>query len=635
MHCDHIEYYDTDLSPVHRYFLEYELYPLGLLEVEYNQFGEPNLRPLSNRLQSERGNLPRFRSLLLSAPRGRFVPLGKDNPLVIHFSESESLVSPENPGKILEFLNKALEEFDPDLVFTHNGDEHLLPTLFSWSVKLGIPLLLDRDPIRVIRKEEIRKKTFFTYGRAIAKTTPFPLFGRLHIDRGVSFFYLESDLEGIFEMSRFSRLSLQKLARSSPGSAMSAMEDETALRMGYAIPRTKGMAPEIKSLPALLATDQGGLSFRPPLGVFENVIELDFRSLYPNLMRLHNISGETVNCDCCTTNPHRVPGTSYHTCRKRRGIVGETISLLLDRRDELKEILESNTLSEWERKVYSLRASALKWALVTSFGYTGYKHAKYGRREAHESITAHGRFALQTAKEIAEDMGYRFLHGLTDSLWLLGSTEKEEVEILIKRITETVGIRILLEAIYSYIVFPSSRQDGEASVATRYFAREVKGSMKVRGIMNRKRDTPLLIKEFQDKILSIFSMCTTSQEIRLEEKTLYSVLREYESQILNGKIPPEKLILRKYISKPFAEYTGNSASKLVLGQLLEESHSLIGGERIEYIAVCTNHGNPEKRYIPFHKFSGRFDRKFYRNLLLSAFYELTDSFINREMTLWE
>ena len=631
---DHIEYYDTDILAVHRYFLEFDLYPLAYIEIGYGEFGNLFIKTLSERLKRERESIPPLCALLLSTEKGRFLEIGSKNPLLVSLSENEVLKSPQEPQQILEFLNKILLERDPDLIFTHSGDEHLFPTLFFWSQKYGIPLLLDRDPIRVIRKNSIKKKTFFTYGRAIAKTTPFPLFGRLHIDRGVSFFYLESDLEGIFEMSRFSRLSIQKLARSSPGSAMSAMEDETALKMGYAIPRNKGQAPEIKSFSVLLATDQGGLSFRPPVGVFENVFELDFRSLYPNLMRLHNISGETVNCECCQTGGRGVPATPYHTCQKRKGIVGETISLLLDRRDELKKILENPHLSELERKAYTLRASALKWALVTSFGYTGYKHAKYGKREAHESITAHGRFALQRAKEIAEDMGYRFLHGVTDSLWLEGPTDKEKIHTLTKKITEAVGILILHEATYSYIVFPPSKIYGDTSVATRYFAREISGEMKVRGLYIRKRDTPIFIKEFQEKLLKIFSGIDSVTEIQKQESLFHNCLLSEENLLLQRKVPPEKLIIRKYISRPLEEYVQNNSSKIVLQILASENKELIGGERIEYIAISSNHPDPLKRYTPFHLYRGGFDYRFYRDLLRKAYLELTDMFFKDNQYLW-
>ena len=59
--------------------------------------------------------------------------------------------------------------------------------------------------------------------------------------------------------------------------------------------------------------------------------------------------------------------------------------------------------------------------LVTCFGYTGYKNAKFGRIEVHEGITGRSRDILLQTKDIAEEMGFRVLHGIVDCLWVQGS----------------------------------------------------------------------------------------------------------------------------------------------------------------------------------------------------------------------
>ncbi len=56
---------------------------------------------------------------------------------------------------------------------------------------------------------------------------------------------------------------------------------------------------------------------------------------------------------------------------------------------------------------FKARQNALKWILVTCFGYLGYKNARFGRIEAHEAVTAFGRDKLLTAKEICEERGMK------------------------------------------------------------------------------------------------------------------------------------------------------------------------------------------------------------------------------------
>jgi DNA polymerase-2 len=51
---------------------------------------------------------------------------------------------------------------------------------------------------------------------------------------------------------------------------------------------------------------------------------------------------------------------------------------------------------------YKERQEILKWLLITSFGYQGYRNARFGRIESHETICAYGRELLLRAKELAE-----------------------------------------------------------------------------------------------------------------------------------------------------------------------------------------------------------------------------------------
>jgi len=53
--------------------------------------------------------------------------------------------------------------------------------------------------------------------------------------------------------------------------------------------------------------------------------------------------------------------------------------------------------------------------LVTCFGYTGYRNAKFGQIQVHEKITATQELLL-LIKELAEGTGLVVLHGIVDCL---------------------------------------------------------------------------------------------------------------------------------------------------------------------------------------------------------------------------
>jgi len=50
--------------------------------------------------------------------------------------------------------------------------------------------------------------------------------------------------------------------------------------------------------------------------------------------------------------------------------------------------------------------------LVTCFGYTGYRNAKFGQIQVHESITQISRELLMQVKDLAEGMDFQVLHGI-------------------------------------------------------------------------------------------------------------------------------------------------------------------------------------------------------------------------------
>ena len=101
------------------------------------------------------------------------------------------------------------------------------------------------------------------------------------------------------QISRIGQMPLQRAARASPGTLITSMQLARATADGILIPWRKGEPERFKTAGELLTIDKGGLTFMPPVGLHFNVAEVDFASMYPTIMAIHNISPETVNCACC------------------------------------------------------------------------------------------------------------------------------------------------------------------------------------------------------------------------------------------------------------------------------------------------------------------------------------------------
>jgi DNA polymerase I len=111
-----------------------------------------------------------------------------------------------------------------------------------------------------------------------------------------------------------------------------------------------------------------------------------------------------------------------------RAIVPKVLEFVVKKRQSYKQ-LAKETKDEKLREIYDKRQSALKWILVTCFGYLGYKNAKFGTVDGHMGVCAFGRNILFKASSLAEKRGFRVIHGIVDSLWL--KKEGRQLEIML------------------------------------------------------------------------------------------------------------------------------------------------------------------------------------------------------------
>ena len=134
----------------------------------------------------------------------------------------------------------------------------------------------------------------------------------------------------------------------------------------------------------------------------------------------------------------------------------------------------------WDR-----RQNALKWLLVTCFGYTGYRNARFGRIECHEAICSWSR-KFCWRRRTRRSRGWICLHAIVDSIWLKDGLDRDEgerarsIDRLLLGIERASGIPIELEDVYDWIAFVPNRTTGSSSL-TKYFAHGERG-WKIRGI---------------------------------------------------------------------------------------------------------------------------------------------------------
>jgi DNA polymerase-2 len=381
--------------------------------------------------------------------------------------------------------------------------------------------------------------------------------------------------------------------------------------------------------------------------VHRNVAEIDFISMYPAIMVYCNISPETIGrAPAGNSLPEMVdlpeasqageaqgcmglqtvPALNLAIDRSRDGLVPQALRPLLEKRVALKyRLLE---LPAWDarRKRDKARASALKWLLVTCFGYLGYKNARFGRIEAHQAVTAYGREALLQAKEAAEDLGFAVLQMYVDGLWVQGESQDfsrpEAYRALLEEIRTRSGLPIALDGIYRWVVFLPSRVNPRRPVANRYFGVFQDGEIKMRGIAARRHDTPEWIARVQVELLE--HLARAAEPERGLPDAL-GCLRQRLSALRGARVKLEDLLVTQRVSREVEEYRALPPAARAARQLKAAGKVIKPGQRVRFLFT---RGDPGVYAwdLPRRPEPASVDVARYRELLLRAAAEVLSPF---------
>ncbi len=383
--------------------------------------------------------------------------------------------------------------------------------------------------------------------------------------------------------ARLAGLSPNLASRFTPGTLISSYEIVEAVKRGIAVPFRKSDPEQVRKFSALQAADRGGLMFQPVPGTFENVEEIDFTSMYPSIIVQSNLSPETVG----------------HS--ERVGFLPTVLKPLLELRIKTKQLKKTEPR-------FAGTDAILKWMLVTCFGYTGYKNAKFGRIEVHEGITGRSREILIQTKDIADEMNFHVLHGIVDCLWLQGSP----VDVLKERIERETGLFLEVEH-FDWIVF-LPLADGFGAY-NRYYGRQPDGkNIKVRGIAARRHDTPEYVREMQRRMLDVMAHAKTIAELETKREEVVAIYRETINNL--NAANPRQMVINRRISR--LTYAHRCIEGAAVQAYRDHGIGIAPGMKIQFVVTDARLYRVEPAWC-----AKSFDPGYYRELVDKAWGEIS------------
>lgn len=576
-----IDYYNANIPFPLRYHALFNLFPLALCELITSSTGRiHDVKSLDDRWKVQPA-LPPLRILGITPNTNpiRFPP----ESIRLKFGNLGETIETKTPDLLLQRINEILATFDPDIIATQYGDQWLFPYLTEIAKRSELFF----NPNREKDKQPLRIKdnTYTSYGRVFHRDRQTLLFGRIHVDSRNSSLFGDPGFVSFCQQARLTGHSLQTAARKSVGGGFTALQIRKALENNVLIPVNKRRREEYKSVADLIVSDRGGVIFQPTVGIFRDVAEIDFFSMYPNLMSTWNISPETVRK--ADTDHQIVPGIDRSLVQDKRGIVASILEPILKVRKEVVERLKDKQIdfSEWEElDDLSTNLKGLGWV---SYGYQGFSGNRIGSIEAHEAINAISRELILRAKEVAEEDGFIVHHLYVDSLFISkeGKNQKEDFGSLVKQMSKSTEIRLDLKGVFRWIVFLPSKRDSAVPVPNSFYGVFYDGLIKQRGIMAQRHDTPLYIKEIQQVALRLLASEPDYDRLRNQIPKLIRFLRGAYRAMMQGKVPAEQLRIVQALSNNLDGYKIPSAPARAAVQLAKIGKHLGAGEKVEYLRV--------------------------------------------------
>ncbi|WP_049926751.1 DNA polymerase domain-containing protein [Halopiger goleimassiliensis] len=554
-------------------------------------------------------------------------------------------------GAVLHALERTLDRRDPDVLVVNDAD--LLPTLERRAEACGLEGFgLGRRPgLARIAGEN----TYESYGRVGHSPARYRVPGRAIIDVSNSFLWNQAGLAGIEYMVSMTGRPLQEAAWGSIGTLLTSRQIRLARReWGVLAPWNKWEPERFTDVRTLHAADRGGFTFAPDVGFHEAVHEIDFASLYPRIICEHNVSPETVGCRCPSarddsdTGFHEVPTLGYRICEDEAFLPRVLEPLLEDRAERKRRLADDPPEAEAAR----LRAEsgAIKWVLVSCFGYQGYRNAKYGRIECHEAINAYAREIAVEAKGRLEEAGWRIVHGIVDSFWVTPreGVQSEPLEAVIDEISAAVGISLEHNGSYEWCCFVPLRESiptgdahgrdsagtsassgtstsgasgnsrasvassgsGSAGALTKYFGKRADGEYKYRGIALRQRSTSAYVAESQRAFVE-----TLDRE--RDPEAVCDVLGRRLAALRRGAVDPADLVVTKRVSKAREAYSQRTRTVAALERYERHGIDRSPGQSVAYVVAADDARGPERVRLALEE-PTTYDPDFYATQLVRA-----------------
>jgi DNA polymerase II len=515
---------------------------------------------------------------------------------------------------LIDCLNRWLALHDPDAIIGWNLIQFDLRLLHEHARQLGVPLCLGRDGAPLHLREHGSRSHFFAeapgrllidgiealrsatwsfpsfslesvaqqlLGEGKAISTPYERMDEINRmfaeDKPALAHYNLKDCELVTRIFAHTRLldflleraSVTGLAADRGGGSVAAfchLYIPHMHRLGYVAPNLGGRADE---------ASPGGFVMDSRPGLYDSVLVLDYKSLYPSIIRTFLIDPVGL-----------VEGLLHaDDAQSVEGFRGGRFS-------RHKHCLPAIVERVWQGREAAKRAGnaplsqALKIIMNAFYGVLGSSGCRFFDPRLASSITMRGHQIMRQTRALIEAQGYEVIYGDTDStfVWLKGAHAEEAAACIGRALVAEVNqwwrehlrqslglesaLELQFETHYARFLMPTIRGADEGS-KKRYagLVRRAEGGedMVFKGLESVRTDWSPLAREFQQ---ALYGRIFRGQPYR-------DYVRQYVQRTLAGE-QDDLLVYRKRLRRPLAEYLRNVPPHVRAARLADDYNRHLG-----------------------------------------------------------
>jgi DNA polymerase I len=371
-------------------------------------------------------------------------------------------------------------------------------------------------------------------------------------------------------------------------------------------------------------TYEGGYVHTMDPGLFDMIVVLDFKSMYPSMIIKYNICFTTLSSEGTIVAPN---GAKFLSTDVKKGLIPDLLEQLMKKRDEVKKQMKTDKANY--EYLDGLQA-AIKVLMNTFYGVLGTSFYRFTNREISSAITAFARNTITSIIDDLEKTGNKVIYGDTDSIFI--ESGKETLDEAIEygnRLSSEISEREQLVLEFEKIMDPLFSHGAKKRYAGKIvYPPSSAGQILVRGYETRRTDSFDLQSEALSKVFDLI----LSRDVEGAKKYAEDLIRE----VAEGKIDNSKLVISRSV-KNFSQYKNENSMANVNAakKLIERGETFIPGMKVSWIV--TDAGKTPQGVEPFidgQEFTYTPDYTYYSKRLQETLNRVLES-LDKEVTVFK